>query len=170
MNNEILLVIFVALTGFALLVQAIVMLVALIVIRKRIVSIQSDFEEIRTSVMPILTKSRETIDSVAPKIESIASDVADLAKRFREQGAEFQATSAELMERIQKQTVRVDNMFTGLIDGLEHASNVVADSVTRPVRQVNAMLAAAKAFLSVLTSDRRPGQQAKVVADQDMFV
>jgi uncharacterized protein YoxC len=173
MNNEnllIALVAFVALTGIALMVQAIVMLVAFTTMRKTVVSIHSDVQEVRTSLMPILAQSKETLEKVAPKIESIATDIADLTQRLREQGAEVQATTAEILERIQRQTSRVDTMVTGVIDGVEHASTVVSDSVTRPVRQITAMLASAKAFLSVLATGRRPGQQADVVADQDMFV
>lgn len=170
MNNETLLVVFVGLTGAALVVQAIVMLVAFITMRRTIISIHADVHEMRTSVMPILSKSKDTLDKVAPKIESIASDMADLAQRLREQGAEVQFTASEILERIQRQTSRVDTIITGVIDGVEHASNVVADSVIRPARQITAILASAKAFLSVLATGRRPGEQPHVVTDQDMFV
>lgn len=60
MNNETtLLVVFVGITGFALLVQAIVMLVAFLTMRKTIVSLQSDVQELRTTAMPILDKTRK---------------------------------------------------------------------------------------------------------------
>jgi hypothetical protein len=64
----------------------------------------------------------------------------------------------------------VDHIVTNVVDGVEHASNVVAHSVTRPVRQVSAMLAGAKAFLGVLATGRRRDRQGEMVADQDMFV
>jgi methyl-accepting chemotaxis protein len=170
MNNEMLLVIFVGLTGFALLVQAIVMLVAFLTMRRTVMSLQSDVQELRSTVTPILTKSRETLERVAPKIESVANDVADLARRVNEQSVEFQAVAGEILDRVHRQTSRVDNMFTNVVDGVEHASNVVADSVTRPVRQISGVLAGAKAFFSVLATGRRPGERSRVVADQDMFV
>jgi len=171
MNNETtLLVVFVGITGFALVVQAIVMLVAVVSMRKAITSLHSDVEELRTSAMPILAKSRETLDRVAPKIESVATDVADLARILKQQTVEFQIVSGEILERVHRQTSRVDNMFTDVVDGVERASNMVADTVSKPVRQATAFLAGAKAFLSVLATGRRPHQQAEVVADQDMFV
>ena len=170
MNNETLLLIFVGLTGFALLVQAIVVLVAFLTMRKTIVSLRSDVEEMRTSVMPILGMSKDFLEKVAPKVESIAADMADMAQRFREQTADLQVTTTEILDRVHRQTTRVDTIITGVIDSIEYASNVVADSVGRPVRQISAILASAKAFLSVLATGRRPGQQAEVVADQDMFV
>jgi uncharacterized protein YoxC len=173
MNNEtllIVLVVFVALTGVALTVQAIVMLVAVVKMRKTVASLHEDFHEMRTAVMPILTKSKELLENVAPKVESIAADVADLTQRLKQQGVEVQATTADILDRVHRQTSRVDTIVTGVIDGIEHAGNVVADSVGRPVRQIGAMLSSAKAFLSVLATGRRPGQRQEIVADQDMFV
>jgi hypothetical protein len=171
MNNEsTLLVVFVGITGLALVVQAIVMLVAFLTMRKTIVSLQSDVQELRTTAMPILARTRETLDRVAPKIESVATDVADLAHRLKEQSIEFEAVAAEILDRVHRQTSRVDNMFTGMVDGVEQASNLVVDSVTKPVRRITAMLAGAKAFFTVLATGRRNGQRVDVVADQDMFV
>lgn len=171
MNNETtLLVIFVGMTGFALLVQAIVILVAFLKMRKTIVSLQSDVEEMRTAAMPILSRTRETLEKVSPKIESIAADVADISTRLRGKTVEFEIVAGEILDRVHRQTSRVDNMFTGMVDGVEHASNVVSDTVTRPVRQITAMLASAKAFLSVLATGRRPGERVEVITDQDMFV
>jgi len=171
MNNETrLLVIFVGLIAFALLMQAIVMLVAFLVMRKKVKSLQEDVQELRTTAIPILNKSRETLEKVAPKLESVAADVADIVHVLKRQSVEFQAVAGDILERVHRQTSRVDNMFTNMADGVEHASNVVVHSVGRPVRQISAVLAGAKAFLSVLTTGRRPDQQADVVADQDMFV
>ena len=170
MNNETLwLMIFVGLTAVALFGQFIVMLVAYFMVRKTINSMQGKINDVETTVLPILTKTRDTLDKVGPKIESIAADVADLTRRAKEEGAVLQATTADILDRVQRQTSRVDSMVTNVMDGMEHAGNVVADSVTRPVRQVSAALAAAKAFLTVLARGRRP-QNDHVIADQDMFV
>lgn len=173
MNNEtllIVLIVFVALTGVALMVQAIVMLTAFLTMRKTVVSLYSDVQEMRTSVMPILTLSKDLLEKVAPKAESILTDMADVTGRLKVQTAELQSTTTEILGRVHRQTTRVDTIITGVIDGIEHTSNVIADSVGRPVRQISAMLASAKAFLSVLARGRRPSQQEEVVADQDMFV
>jgi hypothetical protein len=170
MNNETLLVIFVGVTAVSFAVQAIVMLVACIMMRKAVKAVQSDVQELRTTAMPILAKSRDTLEKVAPKIESVSADVADIASMLKRQTGEFQLVAGDILDRVHRQTSRVDNMFTNMADGVEHASNVVVHSVVKPVRQVSAILAGAKAFLSVLTTGRRPSQQVDVVADQDMFV
>ena len=171
MNNETLLVIFVGLTGFALLVQAIVMLAAFLTMRKTVISLQSDVHELRESAMPIIEKSRDTLEKLAPKIESVSNDVSDVVRTLREQTHQFQLVAGDVLDRVHRQTSRVDNMFTGVVDGVEHASNVVVDSVAKPVRQVSAFLAGVKAFLGVLaTGRRRRGDRVEVTANEDMFV
>jgi len=169
MNNETLwLMIFVGLTAVALFGQFIVMLVAFFMVRKTLNSVQGEIGEIRSTVMPMITRSKELLEKVAPKVESVAADVADMAQSAREQTAHIRFTADEVLARVYRQTSRVDHMITNVADGVEHAGSVVADSVTKPVRQVSAMLAAAKAFLGVLATGRRNDRQ--VVSDQDMFV
>ena len=164
------LMIFVGLTAVALFGQFIVMLVAYFLVRKNIKTVQDEISEVRSTVMPMINRSKELLEKVAPKVESVATDVADMAQSAREQTAHIRFTADEVLARVYRQTSRVDNMITNVADGMEHAGTVVADSDTKPVRQVSAILAAAKAFLGVLATGRRPDRQADVVADQDMFV
>jgi uncharacterized protein YoxC len=171
MNHDTLLLIFVGLTGFALVVQAIVVLAAFLFARKTVKKLHGDVEELKSKVTPILTKSREIMDRVSPRIDSISSDVADFSRRVREQGEGFQAAANDILGRVNRQTNRVDSMFTSVFDSMEHAGNIVADSVSKPVRHVNGMLAAARAFLNVLSKGRnRPEREARVSTDHDMFV
>ena len=170
MNHDTLLVIFVGLTAFALLVQAIVVLAFFLAIRKHIGKVQADIQELRTAATPILHKSREILDRLSPKIDSVATDMAGMARDLREQGIQVQATVGDILDRVQRQSSRVDSMFTSAVDGVEHASNVVADTVSKPLRQASAIVAAAKAFLNVMTSGRRSSRPARIATDQDMFV
>jgi len=163
------LIVFVGLTAVALFGQFVVMLTAYFLVRKNIKTVQEEISEVRSTVMPMLSRSKEMLEKVAPKVESVAADMADMAQSAREQTAHIRFTADEVLARVYRQTSRVDNMITNVADGVEHASSVVADSVTRPVRQASAILAAAKAFLGVLATGRRRDRQ-EVVTDQDMFV
>ena len=171
MNNQTLwLIVFDAIAALALLMQAMVVLIAYVTMRKAMKNAQAEIQELRGTVVPMLTRSKELLEKVAPKVESVATDVADIAQAAKEQTARISVTTEEILARIHRQTSRVDNMVTGVVDGVEHAGNVVADGITRPVRQVAAMLASAKAFLTVLATGRRRERPEEVVTDQDMFV
>jgi len=163
-------IVFDAIAAVALLVQATVILVAYVTVRKAMKSTHSDIQELRTTVIPMLTRSKEILEKVAPRVESVAVDVAEIARVAKEQTARISYTTDEILARVHRQTSRVDNMVTNVVDGVEHAGNVFADSVSRPVRQVTAILASVKAFLNVLTKGRRYERPAEVVTDQDMFV
>jgi hypothetical protein len=169
MNNETLMLIFVGLTAFALLAEAIILLALFLAVRKVSKTVEEHIVEVKGTLMPVLTKSREVIDRVSPKVESMATDLSQLAHNLHEQGIEIQASTSDILERVHRQTTRVDGMFTNLADGVEHAGQVMTDTVTKPVRQVAAVVAAAKAFVSVLASGRRRTGEPRV-ADQDMFV
>ena len=176
MNHDTLLLVFVGLTALALAVQALVVLTAFLFVRKAAKKMQVDVEELRSKVTPILSKSHEIMERISPRIDSISSDVADLSRRLREQSEEFHATANDILGRVNRQTNRVDSMFTSVFDSMERAGNVVADSVSGPARHVNGMVAAARAFLGVLvrgnnSSEREVRERTgRVSKDQDMFV
>ena len=159
-----------AIAAAALMVQATVILVAYITVRKAMKNTHSEIQELRTTVIPMLVKTKEILEKVAPKVETVAADVADIAKMAREQTEKISYTTDDILARVHRQSSRVDNMVTNVVDGVEHAGIVVADSVARPVRQVTAVLASVKAFLSVLARGRRYERPVEVVTDQDMFV
>jgi hypothetical protein len=163
-------IVFDAIAATALLVQAMVVLAAYIAVRKAMKNTSADLQELRTSVIPTLTRLKEILEKVAPKVESISTDLADITQTAKEQTARISFTTDEILARVHRQTIRVDNMMTNVVDGVEHAGNVVSDSVSRPVRQVTAVLASVKAFLSVLARGRGYERPVEVVTDQDMFV
>lgn len=176
MNHDTLLVVFVGLTGLALVVEAIVLVAAFFFARKTVKKLHADVDELRAKAIPLLSKSHEIMEKVSPRIESISRDMADLSRRARDQGEGFSIAANDILGRVNRQTSRVDSMFTSMFDSIEHAGNVVADSVSKPVRHANGAVAAVKAFLNVLSrggpsseSDRREGV-ARVSKDQDMFV
>ena len=171
MNNQtIWQVIFDAIAALALLTQAIVVLVAYFTVRKAMKKATDDINELRSTAMPLLTKSKDILEKISPRVETITADVATITQTVKEQTARISFTTDEILARVHRQSSRVDNMMTSVVDGVEHASNMVSDSVTRPVRQIGAMLASVRAFLSVLATGRRRERPAEVVADQDMFV
>jgi len=176
MNHDTLLVIFVGLTGLALVVEAIVIVAAFFFARKTVKKLHADVDELRVKALPLLSKSHDLMEKVSPRIDSISKDIADLSRRAREQGEGFSAAANDILGRVNRQTSRVDSMFTSVFDSIERAGNVVADSVSKPVRRANGAIAAIKAFLNVMASGGPASQEdrhervARVSTDQDMFV
>jgi hypothetical protein len=173
-NNETLLLIFVACTGAAVLMQAVVLLCMLITARKALKIAQEQIEEFRTNVLPVVKETRQLLSSVGPKIETAATDFAALTSSLRTHGVRLEQSAADILERVDRQSSRVDTMLTGMLDTVDRAAVVVADVLSVPLRQLSGVAAFVRAAFGTLRvgaprveSEPQPTHSA---ADKDLFV
>jgi uncharacterized protein YoxC len=159
LDNQTIQLALVAAVALALLIQAIVLLAALIALRKLAKSIRQEIEDLRTAVMPIIENIRPVIETtrsllvrVAPKIEETTADLAAISHSLRKQVADLQVAGDEIVGRARSQASRVDHMFSNVLDVVERAGTFMSETVTKPMRQVSALLASAKAVMESLRS------------------
>jgi methyl-accepting chemotaxis protein len=175
LDNETIMLAFVAVTGLAVVMQTIILLAIYLNVRKAAKSIKEEAEDLRSSLMPVIFNTRDFCMRLAPKIESATTDLAELTHGLRVQSVEMQISAQEIMERLHRLSSRVDTMFTGALDAVDRAGNFVAEAVDRPVRQFSGMLAGVKAVIeSLRATSREQGASAsgtsRAAADKDMFV
>ena len=170
-TSETLLIIFVACTGAAVLMQAMVLLGMLIAMRKAIKMTQSQLDEFRTSVFPVVKDTHQLLTRVGPKVEAIVTDVSDLSHGLRAQGIQLQGSVTDIMERVRRQSSRVDLMLSGFLDTVDRAGAVVSEAVAVPLRQLAGVTAFLKAAFGTLRT-RAPQEQQPThsPADRDLFV
>jgi ABC-type transporter Mla subunit MlaD len=162
----------VAAVALAMLIQAIVLLFALIALRKLANSIRQEMEDLRSKIMPVIENTRVLIARVAPKIEQTTSDLAVITRALRDQTADIQVAVDEIVGRAHHQARRVDAMVSNALDTVDRAGSFVADTVAKPMRQVSAFLASAKAVIESLRSTQG-GSRAdsnRASGDSDLFV
>lgn len=172
MHNDTIMVIFVAATAIAVVLQAGILLALFIVVRTSTKKIQAEIEVFRISALPLIDHSRELMKNVSPKIQAATTDLAEMTRGLRAQTMEFQASASEVLERVHRQTGRVDTMVTGALNKVDHASTVVNDAVNVPLRQLSGIAAFAKAAFETLRSDgpkERP-RHTHPAGDKDLFV
>lgn len=169
-NTQTLLLAFVAFTGVAVMLQAVVLFAIFLAMRKTANSLSAKLEELRATVAPVLVDTREFLARVGPKIDSVATDLAELAHGLRAQGAELQSSTTEILERVRRQTSRVDTMLSGVLDTVDRAGVVVSEVIHTPLRQISAIAASLKAGLGAFRSPNPQPRQTHSPADKDMFV
>lgn len=172
MNNETLLLIFVACTGAAVLMQAFVLLGMLLTARKALKFAKEQSEELRTNVLPLVKDTKDLLTRVGPKIESVATDFADLTSKLRVQSTKMEASAGDLFERIYRQSNRIDMMLTSTLDTVDRAGAMVAEVISVPLRQLSGIAAFARAAFSTLRGPR-PQTEPRAThsaADKDLFV
>lgn len=157
-----------------MLLQALVLLAMLITARKALKIAQEQIEDLRTNVLPVVKETRELLSSVGPKIESVATDLAAMTRGAREQSAKLQISAGDLLERVDRQSSRVDGMLTNVLDTVDRASAVVVDVINVPLRQLAGFAAFARAAFSTLRSGPPPESKEQhpthAAADRDLFV
>jgi len=122
--------------------------------------------------MPVIENTRNLIARVTPRIEQTTADLAVLTRALRDQTADVQAAADEIIGRARRQARRVDTMLSNLLDAVDRASAFMADTVTKPMRQLSAFLASAKAVIESLRSTEgatRAGAN-RASGDNDLFV
>lgn len=173
-NNETLLLIFVACTGVAVLMQALILLAFYIAFRTGLTALQEQVKEIRINVLPVVKETKLLLADVGPKISSLAGDFAAISRDLRLQGSLINSSANEIAEKVNRQASRLDMMLTNALDVADRASVVVADAVNVPLRQVAAITAFAKAVVNSLRiGARRPQVQPRPThsaADRGQFV
>jgi ABC-type transporter Mla subunit MlaD len=173
-TNEQLLMIFVACTGAAVLLQAFVLLAMLFTARKALKLAQEQIEELRTTLLPMVKDTKQLLTNVGPKIESVATDMAALTSGLRAQTAKIEISAGEILERVHRQTTRVDTILTNTLDTVDRAAAAVADVISVPLRQLSGFAAFARAALSSFRSapprDVNEPRPTHAAADKDLFV
>ena len=171
LDNQTILLGLAVITGLAMFLQVFILLGLSIAMRKAASSMQKEIGNLRSALMPvifdtqeILASSRNTLVSaqafvanaqgfltrVSPKVEAAAGDLVEITKGLREQTAQVQSSVQEIVGQVRKQSNRVDNMVSGVLDTADRAGGYVNEVVTRPVRQISSILAAAKAIIESL--------------------
>lgn len=166
-NTETILIIFVGLTGFAVLLQACVLLAIYISLRKTAKSALEASEDFKSTVLPMVHSTRELVERISPQIVSISVDVAELAASLKKETRGVSFSAAEIMQRVNRQTERLDTMLTSGLNAVERAGVVVESAVAAPVRQVNGVLAAIKAVIDTYCSDFPRRRQSNSNGDRE---
>ena len=158
-NTQTILTIFVALTGVAVLLQACVLFAIYVSLRKTAQSVQQATEDLKATLVPMVHSTRELMERITPQVVTISAGLAELTEALHKESkgvrvsvAEIRVSVAEIMERLRRQTQRLDSMLTTGLNTVEKAGSILEATVAIPVRQANGILAAVKAVIETYRS------------------
>jgi hypothetical protein len=157
-NTQTILIVFVALTGVAVLLQAFVLLGIFISLRKTAKSVTDATDDLKATIVPFVHSTRELMERVSPQVVIIAAGLAELTDAIHKESKGVRVSVSEIMERVSRQTARLDAMLTVGLDKVEQTAGVLETAVAAPVRQVNGIFAAIRA---VIDTYRAPAPRRK---------
>ena len=162
MDTNTLLIIFVGLTGAAVLLQACVLFAIFVSLKKMAQSVMQATEDLKTTVIPMAHSTRELIDRITPQVISVSAGLADLTDLVQRESKGVRVSVSEITERISRQTARLDVILTHGLDAVEKTSSLVESTLAKPIRQANGIAAAAKAIVDTYLSYKPASRPSRV--------
>jgi methyl-accepting chemotaxis protein len=196
-NTETLLMIFIGITAVAVLLQAGVLLGIFLTVRKAVEIGKEQADEYRAKLTPIIdglapimhgssklistandmvSSAQSLITTVRPHLEFAATELANMATEIHAEANQLQASVDEVAQKARQQVDRVDSMATSVLNGLDRFGGFLNEALHLPIRQVNGIVAAARAVMETLRATgaprppRRTSQPTNVAEDKDLFV
>jgi phage-related protein len=170
LDHETIELILIAVTAAAVLLQAFVLLAMYLGLRKSSRTIIEKIEDLKSSITPFIDNARGVLERVGPKLEGTTTDVAEIVRAFKVQAAEAEASVAEILDCVRKQTSRIDEMFSGLLNAVDRAGDYVAGVVNGPVRQISGVLASIKAIIESLRTPIPEPHETRTSRDRETFI
>jgi methyl-accepting chemotaxis protein len=170
-----LLIVFIALTAAAILLQAGLLAAMYLAMRKTSARVESLAEEVKTKVLPAIDTAQSTLSEIKPNIAEIVANVKETSSSLREEIQRVDAAVNDVVDRARLQVIRADEMLTRTFDRVEQTSDVVQKTVMSPVRQFSGVIQGVTAGLEYFFAGRerkngRNREARRPVPQDEMFI
>src|SRR5580698_4404439 len=131
--NENLIILFIAITGAAVVLQAGLLAAMYLAMRKSTSRFEALAEEVRTKALPALETSHSMLTELRPKFQTISDNLMDTTSTVLAQVQRLDATVNDVVDRARLQVIRTDELVTRTLDRVEATSDLVEKTVVSPV-------------------------------------
>src|SRR5271169_585807 len=166
-----LLKLFIAVTAFAVVLQAGIMVALYLAVRKSTAKMEALATAVTTKTLPTIETVQSLLVELRPKIEVLSTNVAESSSLVRNQLGRIDATLTDALDRTRLQVIRADELLNRTMDKVEETSEMVHKTVVSPLRQVNGLMAAISTGVEVfLGKKRRHPRNGAGVPQDEMFI
>lgn len=155
MTEQVILIIFTAVTSIGVLLQASVLAAIYFGARRALRRANELTEQMSTHVLPALATTRSLLEDISPKLKVASTNLVESSHTIRHQTQHIDRTVEELVEKARHQVDRVDDMVAGTLDGILRATSALQHGVSVPVRRISGILAGVRAGIDSLRSGGR---------------
>lgn len=166
---ETLLIVSIAVTGVAVVFQALMLGGMFFALRKTSAKVELLAEEVKTKVLPTAELAHSMMTELRPKIVNVVDNVSVSTSMMRTQLERVDATLTDIVDRTRLQVIRADEFVSGTMDKLEETREAVQRTVVSPVRQISGLMHGVTAGVEAFFSRKR-GENAITVPQDEMFI
>jgi len=169
MENANLLILFVALTAVAVVIQAGMLIGMYLALRRTSAQIETLAGEIKTKVLPAAEMAHSMLAELRPKVDNILSNASEASTVVRTQMQRLEAALSDILDRTRLQVIRADELLSRTLDRVESTTEMVHQTVVSPVRQLSGLVQGLTAGLEFLIGGKRNRNGAPAPQDE-MFI
>jgi ElaB/YqjD/DUF883 family membrane-anchored ribosome-binding protein len=166
--------IFIAVTGAAVVLQALLLGAMFMAMRKTTARMESLASDVAGKALPALETAQSILTEIRPKLQVISDNLQESAIVARAQVERIDATVNDVVDRARLQVIRADELLTRTLDRVEQTSDMVHSTVISPVRQVSGIVRGVTAGIEFLLGNRyhRNGRSRdrQPVPQDEMFI
>lgn len=166
---------FIALTGAAVLLQAILLGAMYLAMRKSSARMESLATEVKSKAIPALEQAHTLIFEIRPKLQTIVENLEEVTTTVRAEVERVDASVNDVIDRARLQVIRADELLSRTLDRVEQTSEMVHRTVVSPVRQLSGLMQGISAGIEFLFAGRgrRNGggrESRRPVPQDEMFI
>jgi hypothetical protein len=170
-GNENLLILFIAVTAFAVVIQAGILVGLYLAVRKSTAKMEALATQVTEKALPTMDTVQSMLVEMRPQIATMTANVTESSNLVRNQLARVDATLTDALDRTRLQVIRADELLNRTMDKVEETSDIVHKTVVSPLRQVNGLMAAiSTGFEAFIGQKKRHARNGDGVPQDEMFI
>lgn len=169
MDNS-LLIIFVALTALAVVIQAGILVALYITVKKVSFKVDGLFLQFNERVLPVMDAAGDLILDLGPKVKVISANLVETTTTIKGQVEKMDAALTSITEKAQNQVDRAEQLVSNTINKVENTTTILQNAVLSPVHQVAGVINGLTVGVTSLFSKRRRQPPNGSGADDELFI
>jgi hypothetical protein len=157
-------------TALGALIQAGVLLGMLIAFRRLQNKVEQILDPMMEHALPLIASSRLTLDELSPKLKIITNNLVEVSDTLKHESHNIKGSVDDVLEKTRAQTARVDEMVSGTLDGITHASAVIQHGIEVPLRQLSGIFNGLRAGFGTLREKKPVSPAASAKRAEEEFV
>jgi len=163
--------VFIALTAFAVVIQAGILIALYVAVRKSAAQMEQLATQVTTKAVPTLETAQSMLVELRPRIETLTANAAESSTLLRAQLGRVDSTLSDVLDRTRLQVIRADELLNRTLDKVEETTEVVHKTVVSPLRQISGLMSAISTGVEVfLGQKRRQPRNGMGVPQDEMFI
>jgi hypothetical protein len=166
--------IFIAVTGAAVLLQALLLAAMYLAMRKSSARMEALATEVKEKAVPALETAQSILTELRPKLQVIADNLQESSILIRAQVERVDATVSDVVDRARLQVIRADELLSRTLDRVEKTTDMVHTTVISPIRQVSGILQGITVGIEYLLGNRYRknggNRERRPVPQDEMFI